>query len=61
MKPVLSFLIMLALAATAGCTSPIGRVDGPPPARLWKDTGTPPNSVVLERQPRYYVDEHGSV
>lgn len=58
---------MLALVAVAGCAATESRVNphpsiGPVIAPAWKDTGTPPASIVtLEREVRYYKDETGAI
>lgn len=58
--PVALALTILAGVAAIGCTPEVRLV----PAQLapiWQDTGTPPATIALEREVRYYRDESGTV
>jgi len=65
MKTLLSFLVafglsMLAGLAGIGCTHEI-RYAPIRHAPIWHDNGTPPGTIAMEREVRYYRDEAGAV
>ena len=60
MKSLSISAIALAGIVAAGCPAPDTRVA--PRAPAWRDTGTPPNSVVtVEPERRYYKDSTGAI
>ena len=47
-----------AVAAAAGCANPPARIERAP---AFRDTGTPPATIALQREVRYYTDESGAI
>jgi len=61
MKVIPQIVMTLAgVAAVAGCSIPLGRIDPPARGRTILDTGTPPAKIGQGPSPRHYVDEKGA-
>jgi len=50
-----------AVAAAGGCSAPQVQFAPSRAVPIWKDTGTPPATIVMERETRYYRDETGAI
>ena len=62
MKTIAFLATAFASLVVNGCAPPEARLDLRAPSPTWRDTGTPPSSVV-DREPerRYYTDHSGAI
>jgi hypothetical protein len=61
MKTLPICLMTLAGMAAAGCPAPEARVTPRIQSPGLQDTGTPPSTIALEPQVRYYRDHGGAI
>jgi hypothetical protein len=60
MRPGRRLFTVAMAGALTGCVAASATSNAPLPAFLpWKDTGTPPSAVALDREVRYYRDSSG--